>query len=206
MMPPLTAAMVQRIRRQATAATPALGAEAGKIPVERYFSHLQWEHEITTLFRAHPLIVAHSSELEPGEAMTHDSYGLPLLLCRDKDGALRCFMNVCRHRGMRLLHGAEAQPRASIVCPYHGWTYRLDGALRHIAHAEAFGPCAAHGRALQALPCAERHGLIWVAPDAQGHLDLDVYLGRSTANCPGSEWNRWWSSAKSKPNTRPTGS
>ena len=85
---------------------------------------------------------------------------------------------------MRLLDSAEPQPRASLVCPYHGWTYKLDGALRHMPHAAAFGACAEGRRALRQLPCAERHGLIWVLPDAHGDLDLDVYLGTLNDELP----------------------
>ena len=54
--------------------------------------------------------------------------------------------------------------QASIVCPYHGWTYRLEGALRHRLHAEAFDACDASAESLVALPAEERHGLLWVVP------------------------------------------
>ncbi|MBV8667188.1 MAG: Rieske 2Fe-2S domain-containing protein [Burkholderiaceae bacterium] len=175
-MPPLTAAMMQSIRKLAAEKKPAFGEGESHIPVEHYFSHEQWNAEIAALFRKLPLIVAHSSELLPGQVMAHDGYGLPLLLSRDKDDTLRCFLNVCRHRGMRLVDAAAPLSKASVVCPYHGWTYKLDGELRHMPHAEAFSPCPTGERNLTALPCAERFGLIWVVPDPQGMIDLDAYL------------------------------
>ena len=88
--------------------------------------------------------------------LAHDDYGVPLLLTRDADGRFRAFLNVCRHRGMRLVDASgTAEPKASIVCPYHGWTYRLEGALRHRLHAEAFDDCAA-GDDAASSPCPPR--------------------------------------------------
>jgi phenylpropionate dioxygenase-like ring-hydroxylating dioxygenase large terminal subunit len=81
---------------------------------------------------------------------------------------------------MRLVGtAATAQSRASVVCPYHGWTYRLDGALRHRLHAEAFD-CSASGanaEHLVALPCEERHGLLWVVPTPDATIDVAAWLG-----------------------------
>lgn len=149
----------------------------GQIPVERYFDATVHDAEITHLFRGLPLVVAHSSELAAGQAMTHDDYDLPLLLTRDAQGTVRCFLNVCRHRGMRLVEDARsACAKTSLVCPYHGWSYRIDGSFRHMPHAETFDPCPQGARDLSPLPCAERHGLIWVMPQRDGHLNLDAFL------------------------------
>jgi phenylpropionate dioxygenase-like ring-hydroxylating dioxygenase large terminal subunit len=108
-----------------------------------------------------------------------------MLLARDNEGTIRAFLNVCRHRGMRLVESREAAcKRASLVCPYHGWTYKLDGVLRHMPHAQAFDACPEGGRDLVALPCAERHGLVWVVPSASGTIDLGAFLGGMTDELP----------------------
>ncbi|MEM8842720.1 MAG: Rieske (2Fe-2S) protein [Pseudomonadota bacterium] len=59
--------------------------------------------------------------------------GQPLLMVRDREGALRVFQNVCRHRGMILVEQAGPIQRA-IRCPYHSWCYELDGRLRTTPH------------------------------------------------------------------------
>jgi choline monooxygenase len=64
----------------------------------------------------------------PGSLLPVDAAGIPLLVVRDGDGRLRAFLNVCRHRGSVLV--AEAATRETIQCPYHAWTYDLDGRLR----------------------------------------------------------------------------
>ncbi len=186
-VPPVTARLMEGIRTQIVSGRPdwktCTDAE-GRIPVQRYFAPEVWQAELKALFRPLPLIAAHSSEIGAGQTLTHDSFGVPLLLSRDADGTLRCFLNVCRHRGMRLQEATGAQSKNSVVCPYHGWTYRLDGSLRHMLHADSFDACPHGGRDLQSLPCAERHGLVWVVPDPQGSIDLDTFLGGLNQEMP----------------------
>ncbi len=70
---------------------------------------------------------------EPGDAVPLDFLGMPLLLLRDKDGAVRVFQNICRHRGMILVE----QPRkieGAIRCPYHSWCYSTKGNLVATPH------------------------------------------------------------------------
>ncbi|MGZ5217137.1 MAG: aromatic ring-hydroxylating oxygenase subunit alpha, partial [Caldimonas sp.] len=165
-LPAHTASQLERIRTQVLAGRPEWqnsAAAAARIPIENYLSEPIRDAEVERLFRPLPLIAAHASELGAGQVLANDDYGVPLLLTRDAGGRFRAFLNVCRHRGMRLVAGSgRAEPRASVVCPYHGWTYRLDGSLRHRLDAEAFDACAAADTNLVALPCEERHGLLWV--------------------------------------------
>ena len=67
----------------------------------------------------------------PGDYLTITIAGEPVIVLRDRDGQLRALSNVCRHRMSTLLEGL-GNVRA-IVCPYHAWTYNLDGALRGYA-------------------------------------------------------------------------
>jgi choline monooxygenase len=73
--------------------------------------------------------VGHVSQLpDDGHYITASAGVEPVLVLRDKDGAVRAFRNVCRHRGSRLLSGSGECGKA-IRCRYHGWTYRFDGTL-----------------------------------------------------------------------------
>ena len=187
-LPPHTAAELERIRAQTRAGRLEWQDSAvpeARIPVENYTSEPVREAEIERLFRPLPLIAGHASELAAGQVLAHDDYGVPLLLTRDADGRFRAFLNVCRHRGMRLVAAsARAEPRASVVCPYHGWTYRLDGALRHRLHAEAFDHCSAADTNLVALPCEERHGLLWVVPTPGAGIDIAAWLAGLDTELP----------------------
>lgn len=75
------------------------------------------------------LFAAHGIELpDPGSFVTLDIAGEPVLLTRGRDGVVRAFANVCRHRGSRVCT-REAGRVHRLVCPYHAWTYDLDGSL-----------------------------------------------------------------------------
>src|SRR4051794_6398943 len=101
-LPESTALQLDRIREQLTHKQAQWGDRETHIPVELYFSPEVRQAEIDTLFRPLPLIAAHSSEVAPGHVLAHDGYGVPILLSRDAQGQMRAFLNVCRHRGMRL--------------------------------------------------------------------------------------------------------
>jgi phenylpropionate dioxygenase-like ring-hydroxylating dioxygenase large terminal subunit len=111
----------------------------------------------------HP--IAASSELGPGEALALELLGLPLLLTRPEDGPARVFLNRCPHRGVALLDKDQpAHPCRRLVCPYHGWTYDLNGQLRAAAReGEFLEPFNRGDWPLQKLRCREEGSLIWVA-------------------------------------------
>jgi phenylpropionate dioxygenase-like ring-hydroxylating dioxygenase large terminal subunit len=74
-------------------------------------------------------IVCHVNSIpRPGDYETFDLGPESVFVLRDKDGSIKAFHNVCRHRGARLLDGSGTCP-ATITCPYHGWSYRHDGGL-----------------------------------------------------------------------------
>ena len=103
-----------------------------------------------------------------------------LLMARGADRVLRVFLNVCRHRGARLIaQQGEVCRRRNFVCPYHAWTYRLDGSLAGVPRAEAFPDLDRHLLGLRELPSTVRHGLIWAKldPGSDGALDIAGYLG-----------------------------
>jgi phenylpropionate dioxygenase-like ring-hydroxylating dioxygenase large terminal subunit len=186
---PTLASQLERIRDQVQEGRlewQATGEDVTLVPVESYTSAARRDAEVEHLFRPLPLIAGHGSELKAGQVLGNDDYGVPMLLARDADGRFRAFLNVCRHRGMRLVESTgAAQSRASVVCPYHGWTYKLDGALRNRLHAEAFDRhCGGAAEDLVPLPAEERHGLLWVVPAPGATIDVAAHLGGLDAEMP----------------------
>ena len=88
-----------------------------------------FETERQSIFRRHwPMLGPVSRVAKPGDYLAVDVAGWKLFALRGRDGLLRAFHNVCRHRGSRLY---EEDGRSSqLNCPYHAWGYRLDGSLR----------------------------------------------------------------------------
>ena len=87
---------------------------------------------------------------------------MPLFAVRARDGRARVFRNACRHRGMALVEGPGCAH--AFVCRYHGWTYRLDGSLSHVPHAEAFPDLDMSARGLVEVDSREVDGLIIIGP------------------------------------------
>ena len=103
---------------------------ARSLPAAAYTSDAFFRLEQNRLFPRTWTCVAFAQEIsEPGDAVPLMIAGLPVILLRDKDGEIRAFHNVCRHRATMVLR----EPRSGLSelqCPYHHWTYGLDGSLR----------------------------------------------------------------------------
>ncbi|MEM7268062.1 MAG: SRPBCC family protein [Pseudomonadota bacterium] len=103
--------------------------EARAMPPSVYTSEAFLKKELEGIFARDWFCVGRASALsEPGDYLTLELAGQPIIVARDKDGALHAMSNVCLHRMSTLLEG-RGNTR-SIVCPYHAWTYNLDGSLR----------------------------------------------------------------------------
>ena len=108
--------------------------EATCLPNAAYTSAAFFELEQRYLFRRTWMLAGYAHELtESGDMVPVEVAGLPLLLVRSKDGEIRAFQNVCRHRGARLVD-APCKHKRTIVCPYHAWVYGLDGQLQRRPH------------------------------------------------------------------------
>jgi len=103
-------------------------ARASTLPAPLYFRPETFEKEKKALFASSWQLVGHVRQAaKPGDYFTFDLLGEPLLIARGEDRVLRCFYNVCRHRAGNPASGCGN--RKLFRCAYHGWTYRLDGAL-----------------------------------------------------------------------------
>jgi len=90
------------------------------------------------VFRPSWQVVCHQSDLpDDGDWHTLDYLGESVVVVRGKDRALRAFTNVCRHRGSRLVDGASGCAK-KLVCPYHAWTYDLDGRLAGVPDSASY--------------------------------------------------------------------
>lgn len=112
----------------------------------------------------------------PGDWLTEDYSGTPILLVRDRDRTLRAFVNACRHRGARVAEGT-GQKAGGFTCPYHAWSYGLDGRLRMRPNEPAFAGYDRADCSLMALPAVEKYGMMWVCATPGAEFDLDRELG-----------------------------
>jgi len=144
--------------------------------VSDYTCPKQLARERELFFKRGPFTIGLSCLLpKPGDYMTHDYAGVPILLVRQADGSLRAVLNVCRHRGARVAEGSGAARDFS--CPYHGWTYGLDGRLLSRPDDRSFAEIDKAGCALRELEVVEKYGLIWLSPTPGARFDMDAVLG-----------------------------
>lgn len=138
-----------------------------RVPASVYTDPVRFAAEKAAIFNRMPQILCPSAVLPgPGMVLPHDTTGRPLLVTRDKEGIVRVFLNVCRHRGTRLVEGAEPECTRRLVCPYHAWTYALNGKLLALPRPDAFPSLDKAAMGLTELPSMEAGGVIWFAPQA----------------------------------------
>ena len=113
---------------------------ANGLPNAHYIDPAVFDEEKAAVLHANWSGLAVAADVpEPGDAKPIDFIGMPLLLLRDKDGEVRVFQNICRHRGMILVR----EPRrieGAIRCPYHSWCYSTKGDLVSTPHVGGAGP------------------------------------------------------------------
>jgi Rieske 2Fe-2S family protein len=143
-----------------TAETFTAGA---KTLAQRYFvSPDVFAEERVAIFSRQWICVGHESELaKPGDYFLREIAGESLIFTRDQAGTIRGFYNVCRHRGTRLCEETSGHA-AAIQCPYHAWTYALDGRLIGAPHMDKVRDFAKSDYALNAVPVAPWEGFIFV--------------------------------------------
>ncbi len=118
-----------------------------------------FELEKRTIFRTSWQLVCHVNDVpKPGDYHSFDFLGESVIVVRGDDGQVRSFHNVCRHRASRLLDGPKGSCGRRITCPYHAWTYALDGRLVGVPHRQTFSELD-----------TSKHGL---AP-----LDQEIFMG-----------------------------
>jgi phenylpropionate dioxygenase-like ring-hydroxylating dioxygenase large terminal subunit len=147
-----------------------------RVPALCYTDPERARAERERLFGRLPLVLAFSCELrEAGAYKAIEALGVPVLIVRAEGGGVRAFRNACSHRGAIVApDGLGCARRFS--CPYHGWTYDIDGALVGIPNRSDFGEVDASGLGLTPLPAGERAGLVFVALRPGMPLDLDSFL------------------------------
>jgi phenylpropionate dioxygenase-like ring-hydroxylating dioxygenase large terminal subunit len=150
------------------------------LPWSWYFDPEILRLEQDAIFRRSWQYVGHLGQVaEPGSFFAGRAGDVPVVVTRASDGELRAFLNVCRHRGSVIVEGEGK--RASLQCPYHAWTYGLDGSLRAAPRSDETAPREELG--LVPLRVAEWGPFVFVNPEADGP-SLEETLGELWSALP----------------------
>ena len=161
--------------------TTSLADTVMEIDVSEYTDPEQFQREKTELFRNYPQFVGPSCTIpEPGDYFAFDDTGIPILIVRNQEGKLNAFVNICSHRGAPLNEcpSGKAKKGRLFSCPYHGWTYDLEGTLVGVPFGnEGFDTIDRDTLGLRPLDVQEKHGMIFVMPNPDKSFDIDEVLG-----------------------------
>jgi phenylpropionate dioxygenase-like ring-hydroxylating dioxygenase large terminal subunit len=176
-------ALAERIFQHIDAATTDLGESVWREPVSHYLSHERFEAECAVI-RRHPTPFCPSAALpHQGSYLARVAAGNPIVVSRDDVGTVRAFINACRHRGMQVAEGSGCAKAFS--CPYHGWTYGLNGTLKGIPGQAGFPALDRDQHRLVEISAIERGGIIYV--QQEGEIDpstLEYALDYFSADQP----------------------
>jgi len=156
---------INRIFTHIDEGTTDLGDTVWREPVENYHSQERFDAEIA-LLRRRPVPFCPSAGLpETGSYIARKAAGTPLVVVRGRDGKVRAFINACRHRGMQVASGSGCS--RAFVCPYHAWTYDLEGKLKAIRGPEAFPEVNIEDHGLTEVSAQEKGGLVYVMQEGK---------------------------------------
>ena len=161
---------IDRIFTHIDNGTTDLGDTIWKEPVENYYSLERFNAEIA-LLRKLPIPYCPSAALpQNGSYIARNASKTPLLVVRGEDGEVRAFINACRHRGMQVANGSGCKKKA-FVCPYHAWTYSLEGKLKRIPGEDGFPDLNKDDHGLVEVSAIEKGGIVYVQQD--GQIDIN---------------------------------
>jgi phenylpropionate dioxygenase-like ring-hydroxylating dioxygenase large terminal subunit len=165
--------MTERVLAHIANNTLDIAGDVWREPRDAFVSPERLEADRAMLRRV-PHVIGWAGEVSrPGDFTTKDVLGVPVIVVRDRGGEVRAFVNGCAHRGAQVASGCGNTSR--FTCPYHSWSYSLDGRLAGAPSRKMFDGADLESRGLIPLPVSVRAGLISVGlqagVDAESCLD-----------------------------------
>lgn len=141
----------------------------GMLSAWTYTSDELYDLEMATLFRREWILAGHVSDVSaPGDYLTLELGSERVLVVRDEEHLLHAFHNVCRHRGSRVVPQTQGNCGHVMRCPFHGWTYHLDGRLKSVPRLQTFEGLHLHQEGLIPLEIEIWQGLVFIRFEAGG--------------------------------------
>lgn len=134
--------------------------------------------EMEFIFEKVWIYACHESELPgPNHYVTVQIGRQPIIVTRDAQGALHAMVNACAHRGATLVRQQKGR-RAGFTCSFHGWTFKMDGALAKVKAPDQYGDDFEHAEhSLRKARVDSYKGFVFVCLDNEGTESLEAYLG-----------------------------
>ncbi len=175
--------------------------DAWTLPPESYINAEIFDAEVDNIFLKDWICVGHTSQIaQPGDYRAIEVCGRPIVITRDNSGEIHALSNVCVHRAMPVAQGCGNAK--TLTCPYHLWSYNLDGTLRGAPLMEGVNDLKSSTPGLPKLPVGIYHGFVFVsltagAPSVAEHFGsltqhLSAYPLEDLEVVHTSEWDGDW--------------
>lgn len=156
-------AAIRRIPAEKDAYTDPIAASR---PNEIFTGQARFDAEQEKIFNRYPMPITMAALLpENGSVVAVEAYGKPLLVSRTRDGEIKVLINACQHKGSKLVEDCEVHKQGRLTCPYHAWTYGIDGKLIGVARSDMFDNLDKSQRSLVELPSKVWGGVVYAQLD-----------------------------------------
>jgi len=172
-----------------TAKYPELGT--GPVDTAIYHQPEIYAKEMEAIFKRSWYMIGRVEQIpKPGDFFTSymPTFRQEVLVCRDREGSVNAFHNVCTHRGNVVEHRPSGHSNGLFMCRFHGWSYDLKGNLARIRDEEGFFGIDKACNGLKTVPMGIWEGFIWVSSVDDPHQSLGEFLGEQGADTAGYPW------------------
>ena len=146
------------------------------LPPSWYVTEVQFQREKEKIFTLDWIFLCHAQEVaQPGDYITSDVMGIPVIVLRDEQNEIQILLNVCRHRAAPLLTEKKGKlSKPHLMCQYHGWCYHMDGRFKQAP----FISSDCESLSLKKIAFREAHGMIFITfnPDPYPFADRQQEL------------------------------
>jgi nitrite reductase/ring-hydroxylating ferredoxin subunit len=147
------------------------------IPYERYISQEYFDREMKSLWPKSWQWACREEHLpDDGDIQVYDIGPYSIIITRVDEDTIKAFLNTCTHRGTRLLDGEGSHYSQGLTCPFHGWSWHLDGSIRNIPGRWDFPQATDASHGLQEVRCERWGGFVFINMDRDAE-PLEKYLG-----------------------------
>ena len=146
------------------------------LPAWTYNNDELTQLEMEQVFLRNWIFIGHVSDLpNSGDYQCFAMADERAVVVRDQDGQLRAFHNVCRHRASRVVGDDKGHCGKAFICPFHGWSYNLDGSLKNIPKTDAFPEIDKSQFGLKSLDCEVWQGMIFIRFGGEGPAVAELF-------------------------------
>lgn len=173
-----------------TAKYPGIGT--GPVDTTIYHDPAIYAKEMEAIFKRSWFMIGRVEQVaRAGDFFTYlmPTFNMEVLVCRDRDGNVNAFHNVCTHRGNVVEHRGEGHSQGLFMCRFHGWAFDLKGNLARVRDEEGFFDLDKSCAGLRKVPVGVWEGFIWVCPTDEPYQTLEQFLGDQGRDTAGYPWS-----------------